>query len=205
MISLCNEKQIDLLLLAGDLFENWEVAQREYPFVFQAFESIPYTIVAIVAGNHDPLSPHSLYLTKEWPQNVYIFSSDYHSILLESLQVELWGGSFSSPYQYNLMLTPKAPQKPDYLQIGLLHGTLASLGGQKEYHLIPLEAVKNSRLDYLALGHIHKPLLPTYEGQTLYAYPGSLEPLGYDEPGERGVLLGEIGKDLLSFGKTKLL
>lgn len=195
IISLAGKEQVELLLIAGDLFESWEAGREEYQFVFDAFSSIPDTTIALVAGNHDPLTPDSLYLTKEWPDNVIIFSKEYDSVVLEDLGVELWGASFSSPYRHQSQLTAKEPKRSDLIQIGLLHGTVGSAGLQTEYHPITTQQIAASGLDYLAVGHTHKPSQVLKEGGTYYAYSGSPEGMGFDELGERGVYLGTVGKN----------
>ena len=46
--------------------------------------------------------------------------------------------------------------------------------------------------DYTALGHIHNP--PAPGPGCRYAYPGCLEPRGFDERGPKGAILAEIEK-----------
>lgn len=192
ILSLCNARQVDLLLVAGDLFEDWESAQQEYQFVYDGFEKIPRTTVAIVGGNHDPLTPEALYLTRSWPENVIVFPETYGSVVIDSLGVELWGASFSSPYQTTGLLAPAVPSRPEYIQIGLLHGEVGA--EQSRYHPITKAQIASSGLAYLALGHIHKPSPVEVAGETSFAYPGSPEGQGFDELGPRGVYLGEISR-----------
>ena len=56
-----------------------------------------------------------------------------------------------------------------------------------------------SGLNYLALGHVHRPLLPRRAGKTWYGWPGVTLGRGFDETGSHGVLLVELaGSDCRS-------
>lgn len=194
IIRLCHQKDVQLLLIAGDLFDSWEVDWEEFQLVTEELSRLSDTTVAIVGGNHDPLTATSRYHTEQWPENVHIFPPEYQSIILESLGVELWGASFGGAYEHQSLLVPKAPQRPDLVQLGILHGTVVSAGGQSEYHPISVQQIEASGLSYLALGHIHKASGLQKAGETYYAYPGSPEALGFDEPGPRGVLVGQVSR-----------
>jgi DNA repair exonuclease SbcCD nuclease subunit len=47
-------------------------------------------------------------------------------------------------------------------------------------------------MDYVALGHIHAYSGLLRAGETFYAYPGCAEGRGFDECGEKGVILAEV-------------
>jgi len=49
-------------------------------------------------------------------------------------------------------------------------------------------------LDYLALGHRHGFSNIKREGETFYAYSGCPEGRGFDELGEKGIIIGEVYK-----------
>ena len=59
------------------------------------------------------------------------------------------------------------------------------------YNPITKEEIAGSGLTYLALGHIHQASGLLRQGNTFYAYPGCPEGRGFDELGEKGVLLVE--------------
>ena len=52
--------------------------------------------------------------------------------------------------------------------------------------------IRDSRLDYLALGHIHKAGM-FHAGGTICAWPGCPMGRGFDETGERGVYVTRLG------------
>lgn len=207
-ITLCKSEHIQLLLIAGDLFENWNLSPDIFLMAKQQFESIPDTLVAIAPGNHDPYSPESCYTKREfWPGNVLIFPDRWTSQRLDSLGVELWGAGFGAPYQSKSLLQPVTPRRPEFLQIGVLHATIAAAS---DYHPITLAEIGASGLDYLALGHIHKPSAMEREGNTTYAYPGCPQGRSFGEQGPRGVLMGTVAKhscmlDFVPMGKKMYL
>ena len=52
--------------------------------------------------------------------------------------------------------------------------------------------MRESGLDYLALGHVHAPSAMNRAGNTVWAYPGCPQGRGFDETGERGFLFGDV-------------
>jgi DNA repair exonuclease SbcCD nuclease subunit len=75
-----------------------------------------------------------------------------------------------------------------------LHGEIARGEQENEYNPLTLEEIRNSKLDYLALGHRHGFSNVKREGETFYAYSGCPEGRGFDELGEKGIIIGEVYK-----------
>ncbi len=48
-------------------------------------------------------------------------------------------------------------------------------------------------MDYVALGHIHAYSGARTAGRVPYAWPGCPEGRGYDECGEKGVIIADVG------------
>ena len=83
-----------------------------------------------------------------------------------------------------------APEEMGFA-IGILHGDTTQ--AKSPYCPITAKQIKDSNLDYLALGHIHK-CDAIKSGKTLCAWPGGPMGRGYDEPGRKGVLIVELGE-----------
>ncbi len=194
IVSLCREENINLLLIAGDLFdapgENKELAA----FVRDGLASIPETTVAIAPGNHDPFTPDSPYsLEGFWPENVHIFKEP-EAVILEHLGVRLIGAGFTSMYERTPLLKVAAPED-GYINIGVLHGMAVSKGQASDYNPVYESYIAASGLDYLALGHVHmRTNPPARAGRTSYAYCGCPEGRGFDELGALGVYIGSVAK-----------
>ena len=81
----------------------------------------------------------------------------------------------------------------------VLHGDISAT--ESRYDPLTKEQIKESGIDYLALGHTHQFRGFLREGQTTYAYSGCPEGRGFDELGEKDILTGTVerGKAELSF------
>ena len=195
IIELCESRKIQLLLIAGDLFDTIQVPEALTDMVKSAFESIPGTFVAIAPGNHDPAVFDSVYRMKDkWPKNVYVFTNGLSYVDLPTMKVRLWGAGFTNIYQDKPISLVSKFSDTDLLNICVIHGDLVSTGASSAYNPITTAMIEESSMDYIALGHIHKRSDICQVGSVFYAYPGSPEGLGFDEKGERGVYVGEVSR-----------
>jgi DNA repair exonuclease SbcCD nuclease subunit len=196
LINIIKKDEVSILLLCGDIFDNKCIKKSTLEFLKDRLESINKTKVFIVAGNHDPLNDRSFYNLLTWPENVHIFSNDMEAVVLEDLKTVVYGKSFSSNYEKSSLL--KGFQVPvehkEYINIMAMHGEIARGEQENEYNPLTLEEIRNSKLDYLALGHRHGFSNIKREGETFYAYSGCPEGRGFDELGEKGIIIGEVYK-----------
>ena len=82
---------------------------------------------------------------------------------------------------------------PGKLNIAVVHGTIdGSDKVQMIYNPISFKKLIEAGFDYVACGHIHK---REYKENNKIVYPGSMISFGFDEPGEHGMLVGEINKN----------
>ncbi len=195
ILSLCREERIDLLLIAGDLFDDVKVPMEILGEIRDAFAVLPECRVVIAAGNHDAATPDSPYLLEDfWPENVILFTSRTECKFLEELGVCLVGAGFTGTYCYQSMLR-KLPALDDrWINIGVMHGDPVSDNARSDYNAVTRRMIQASELDYLALGHIHKRTDVLKAGKTYFAYPGCPEGQGFDETGDKGVYIGTVEK-----------
>lgn len=182
--SLCKENCCDILLLSGDLFDGAFVPDtlQQLKTALQQVE-IP---VFITPGNHDFIGANSPWLTEHFPKNVHIFKTPViESVALPDLDCRVYGAGFTSMDCPSLLTDFRATQEETYA-IGIFHGDPTQVSSP--YNPITKEQIKNANFDYLALGHIHKGD-QLKVGKTLCAWPGCPMGHGYDETGEKGVLL----------------
>ncbi len=182
--ALCKEKQCDILLLSGDLFDGAYAADtlQNLKAALQSLE-IP---VFIAPGNHDFVGSDSPWLTETFPDNVHIFTHPaIESISVPELNCRVYGAGYVSMDCPGL-LADFTPSHTETYAIGILHGDPTQVSSP--YCPITKEQVKGTGFDYLALGHIHKGD-SFLAGKTLCAWPGCPMGHGYDETGEKGVLL----------------
>ena len=186
------DNEISYFFIAGDLYENEYVKKSTIEYINNLFKQIPSTRIFITPGNHDPYINNSFYKQYNWNQNVYIFSSELE--VIEDENVDIYGYGFNDFYMENKYPNINIKHK-DKINILITHGNLdAGNDEQKRYNSINSREMKNIGFDYIALGHIHKKSYNDYDNQRI-VYPGSTVSLGFDELGERGVIVGDISKD----------
>lgn len=184
LAALCRSERCDLMLLAGDLFDG--------PWTRESLDALRFALeeaavpVFITPGNHDFCGTSSPYLTENWPDNVHIFTRPtVESVALEALDCRIYGAGYRSMDCEGLLAGFQAGGSEKY-HIGLLHGDAVQTGSP--YCPITAEQVRESGLDYLALGHIHK-MGSFRAGSTLCAWPGCPMGRGFDELGTKGALI----------------
>lgn len=192
IVELCAEEQVDIVLFAGDLLDSTRSSYETSELLTSAFEKIDAEI-CIAPGNHDYYCSSSPYASLTFPSNVHIFSaSQFEQFYFPKLNCTVWGAAFTAPYSPGLLSGFSLPNF-DSLNLMVLHG---DMNPSSQYCPISEDDIARSHLDYLALGHIHSCQLPARAGDTYYAYPGCPEGRGFDELGEKGVLLGSIDKGI---------
>ncbi|MDK2933412.1 MAG: repair protein SbcD/Mre11 [Clostridiales bacterium] len=194
------KQKAQLLLISGDLFEHEYVSRNTIEFIASQFNRISNVKVFISPGNHDPYVANSYYCTFQWPVNVHIFTNVLEGIYLQELDVVVYGVGFSGKYQYESMLGSLKNIDTAQINILLTHGTLDNISPKCPYHPIMNSEISQYGFEYAALGHIHK---MTECSENRIVYCGSPEPLGFDEPGDHGIIVGKVSKTdiVLQFAK----
>lgn len=191
IIDLSVERNVDIIVISGDLFDSNSVEDRFIDAVFSKISSFEKPVV-FCAGNHDPLNAESPFLNRDLPENLYVLSAKDECITFEELGLKCYGRSFTDVY---LKGEEKFSLKTDDSYINLLvqHGELKS-DLSSDYNSITPNFVKYSGMDYIALGHVHKRTPIGKIDNTYFAYCGCPEGQGFDELDDKGVYVGEIGK-----------
>jgi len=190
LAELIERENAQVVLLAGDILDSQSSYYETQEALVRAFSKINAKIF-IAPGNHDYYCAQSPYSADIFPDNVHIFKSNrFECVQLDDIGCRVWGAGFTAPHS-DMLLNGFAIDKSDYINIGIVHGDMAG----DSYNRILPEAIAASGLDYLALGHVH-----TFSGiqklsNTYYAYPGCPEGRGFDETGEKGVIVGTVSKD----------
>ena len=193
IIDLAIEENIEVLLIAGDVFDNLTVNKNTLFFISDQIKRIKNIKVFISPGNHDPYNEKSFYSMINWPENVYIFKGDMEFKEVKELNLIIWGAGFRNNYE-NETLLKSINVENNKINIMLLHGEITSANSKNEYNPIYINDIYKSNIDYIALGHRHKFSGILKEGMTTYAYSGCPQGRGFDEEGEKGVIIGEVYK-----------
>ena len=76
IIDLVIEKKVEVLLIAGDVFDNLTVNRSTIFFIIEQLKRISNVYVFISPGNHDPYGEKSFYKLIDFPNNIYIFKGE---------------------------------------------------------------------------------------------------------------------------------
>ncbi|HCO18807.1 MAG TPA: DNA repair exonuclease [Tissierellales bacterium] len=187
LVSYAVEENIDLFLISGDLLEEDNFTQRDIARLSNILSSAEGVRFFIIAGNHDMLSSDSILSRWSFSDNVTVFKGkEVETKRLDDIGVAVHGVSWI-----------KSMDTSDFISgirvvdgchnILMLHGDVMSTS---KYMVLEKKNLESLKMDYIALGHIHKPMFIAHN----IAYCGSLEGLDFGEPGRRGFILGEIGE-----------
>ena len=177
----------DLMLLSGDLFDGPH-SPESMKSVLDALEEVAIPVF-IAPGNHDFSAP---WHTASWPKNVHVFTSPtIESVSLPQLDCRIYGAAFTRP-DSDPLLDGFTAEQSETFALGVLHGDPTQ--ATSPYNSITAEQIRNSGLDYLALGHIHKSGQLT-AGKTLCAWPGCPMGRGFDELDSKGVFIVSLDQN----------
>lgn len=183
VIGRARQEQVQLLLIAGDLFHRQPLL-RELKEVAYQFSRIPQTHVALIAGEHDYLSERSCYHTFRWGENVHFLKQQtIDCVELEGLDTRLYGLSYWQKEIVAPLYQDIQVKEGDYCNILLAHG------GDEQHIPFQPKDFEESPFDYVALGHVHKPV-ELVKNKVVMA--GALQPVECADTGEHGYFLGEI-------------
>ena len=179
--------QFDFLFIAGDLFESDYFTIGDINRVRDIFAEAIGVNILISAGNHDNLGTKSLYHRVEWSENVTIFSNNgIESKYFEKVNTMIYGYSWDRLELKENVLFKNPPLIDRSINnILLIHGDINT---ESNYLPLALQELNSLEMDYIGLGHIHKPNIFSNK----IAYCGSPEPLDFGEIGQRGVIEGSI-------------
>ncbi len=190
ILSYAREKEIRYVLSAGDQIDSADRRSQELlQKLYALLRRYPEVELVALGGNHDPLGPASLYDRIDEtlvPPNFHLVRGaermELDGAVLFAASLDAKAGR-ENPL-FSLFETSEAATG---IRIGLAHGSLMLPGKYKEDDFpLPVETASTYGFDYLALGHWHS----TYVHDERTAYPGTHEPMGFDDKG--GLLLVDI-------------
>ncbi len=195
IVQLCLDREVDGLLIAGDLHDAADRSLRSLTRLRQQFERLASSRIAVFIchGNHDPLSGWEARFT--WPGNVHVFGTDR----VESRPLLKGGAEAARVYGISYgtervvdNLASRFKKEPDApWSIGLLHTNVGNDQNHLNYAPCELQDLLNSGVEYWALGHIHAHRVLHADGP-LVVYPGNPQGRHPRETGPRGCYVVEV-------------
>ena len=188
LVEICIDREVDFLVIAGDVYNAAEKSLRaEFAFRDACVRLADAGIrVLIACGNHDPASSRSAGIAL--PDNVHVFSaSEVERVEIErdgGVVCAVYGRSFRTAAEKANLATGFSRQPADPLAIGVLHANVGGRTDYEPYAPCSLEDLRIARMDYWALGHIHKPEVLSELPAVVYS--GCTQGLSPNESGLRG-------------------
>ena len=191
-------RAVDIVLIAGDLFEHERVTPDTVEFLKQQFTNLSPIPIFITPGNHDPYIHGSPYLEESWPANVKLFKDEaFRFVELPDLGVRIAGFGFNRTHLDRHIFLELPSLDADLINIVIAHGSDIDRipTGKSRHGPFVIEEIAGKNVQYCALGHYHQQhqvLNPIDLTQCWYS--GIPEGRGWDEEGKCGYLLGEIAE-----------
>lgn len=173
--------EAEYVFLVGDIFEQKKIGREEVDFALAEMANCSATILLLL-GNHDfTLYP---YLTERVPENVYLFNQEGSDVFTdERHRIDFHGVSWSRDSHHKILEIDPAGLREGFRHVLLHHGNWT--GGDGYF---PVDANILPYFDYIALGHVHKPIL--YENKLQMC--GTPEPLDHTDRGRLGIVCGAL-------------
>ncbi len=184
IVDFAKKEGATAVLIAGDLFDTRNIAAKARNLVWDLVVGNPEIDFLYLRGNHDWNTNFTE--GRILPSNFKCFGTDWMEYRYDNVSV--WGKeTMEDDAHYASLIT-----EPDRVNIVMLHGQEVRSNVKDDASLIALPALKNRNIDYLALGHIHSYKREILDDRGVYCYSGCPEGRGFDECGEKGIVLLEI-------------
>ncbi|HTC85123.1 MAG TPA: DNA repair exonuclease [Candidatus Acidoferrum sp.] len=201
-VDLAIAEKVDLVLIAGDLFDTNTQPRRSVERVAAELKRLADATVrtVIIPGTHDVYDRSSIYRAHDLTAMAGHPAASGLVTVLTPETPELDIPALDAVVYARVFATKKGPASPlagfragptekRTWRIGMIHGSLLIIGKTDHDDVVfNAEEVAASDLDYLALGHWHS-FVQGKSGGTTYAYPGSPEAVAVDQDGAGNVLL----------------
>jgi exonuclease SbcD len=163
VITTAINERVNIVLIAGDLFDSNQQPQGNIDLVIEQFNllgsnDIP---VCLIPGTHDSLDSSSIYRKVDFEgkcSNLKIFDDEDMSCKeYPGLDLTVYGKPNLSNKSHISPLKGLKPSTSSRFHIAMAHGSFYIPEKiAEDDHVFRLEEVKSSGMDYLALGHWHR-------------------------------------------------
>ena len=202
-IALAIQEKVDVVLIAGDLFDSNTQPKRSVERVAAELKRLAEARIrtVIIPGTHDVYDRASIYraydlaaMAGSGPGDdaITVLTPDAGSVHLAACDVVVHGTVFATKRAPHSPLRDLHVARPDETatwHVGLVHGAVAiPERTDRDDVVVTKEEIAATGLDYLALGHWHSSQHGK-AGGTSYAYSGAPEPVAVNQDGAGNVLI----------------
>lgn len=160
------KKQVEMILIAGDLFDTQFVTDHTKQQVLASINQNRHIQYVYIEGNHDEGGVFRELNNR--PDNFHFLS-------------------VGERYDYK-QITVLAEDKPERIQLSPERINILMLHGEPD-----LKPYAGRNIDYMALGHLHRYSKQMIDYRGIACYSGCLEGRGFDETGEKGFIMIDTG------------
>lgn len=196
IFDVARRNAVKAVLCAGDLFDDPTPSQDFWEGLAKILRnSSPDAPVFLLPGNHDPLTPESVWASPHpfralLPPWVHVVDRDDFVYEIASEAVIYARPCHSKAGTSDLTIAIPVREPGDLrLRIGCVHGSTFDVAGYQTNFPIGRDAGVQCGLDYLAIGDTHSFRDVTANLPVPTVYPGTPEPTNFDEPGAGKVAL----------------
>jgi len=191
VVNYAKHNEIENIMISGDLFDNNKIARKSYNNIIKLIEDNATINFYYINGNHDynTFYPEDV----ERLNNLYTFVNNKPVVIKELAlgNIVIQGlnpksGGFKEQYK-------DIEFKDNDYNILMMHGMISEYENNNNDN-IAINRLIGKCIDYLALGHIHSYSEGKLDSRGVYAYPGCLEPRGFDEIDEHGFIILDINE-----------
>ncbi len=195
IIDLCINREVNFLLIAGDIHDASDRSLRALTRLRHGFERLAehHIRVFMCHGNHDPLTGWSGSFS--WPDNVCVFDAKEVAakpVVVRGVEIaKIYGVSYGME-KVTANLAQQFQKEPDApWSIGLLHTNVGNDPNHGNYAPCQVDDLVHAGMNYWALGHVHTHRI-LREQDPLIIYPGNTQGRHVRETGPRGCYLVEV-------------
>ncbi len=191
LVSLALAEDVDIVLIAGDLFDANQQPQRNIDLVVEQFgllaaKNIP---VCLIPGTHDCFDSASIYrkvnLTERCPNLTLFTVEGWNHKQFLTIGLTVYGKPNCSNRSYDSPLVGLKRLTESRFHVAMAHGSLNIPGTiAEDDHVFNKDQIQASQMHYIALGHWHRPYACSDRGVIAW-YSGPPETISIDqkEPG----------------------
>ena len=173
--------KVDLVLIAGDLFDHNRVDDETVAFAQSQLRRLR-CLAVILPGNHDCLHPNGIYRRHDFSaacDNVRVITElDGQTIAFPELDLAVWGRGMEAhePGFHPLANIPTRHAEPARWHVAMAHGFFYEDFEIPERSSPILAAeIRQTGWDYVAMGHKHV-MADHSQGDVVAWYPGTPSP-----------------------------
>jgi DNA repair protein SbcD/Mre11 len=193
LVEVAIAREAAFVVLAGDLYDGSQRGLRAQVRFHDALERLDAAGIAtlVTHGNHDPVE-EGWQAVMHWPERVTIFPTDEVASVPVMVDGEVaatvHGISYATRAVRENLARRFVRTDAEGVHVGVLHATVGATTDHEPYAPCSLEDLRATRMDYWALGHIHRRRIlhrGTGRGDPWVVYSGNTQGRS-PKPSERG-------------------